>query len=102
MLFVRRHNANTCDSYDIATQTKTNNDTTHTITATDLNVKNVHYYNNEMYFTNGTTGSNSKLTKYNFTTKTSTLLENFATNTFSPDGVNYLDVLQSPIFLELQ
>ena len=63
-------------------------------------------HNNELYYAAAAPSQSTAVLygmyKYNFTTKTETLLVNLDNSAFTPDGVNFLDVNQSPIYLELQ
>ena len=55
-----------------------------------------------MYITAGnSTTTQQYVVKYDIVNKNSTQLTNTQASTFTPDGINFLEVNQAPIYLEL-
>ncbi len=89
-------------SYDIATNTfvQETNHSTLSLPASITSAKT--QVGDFVYFTNGATSNDQNfIVKYDIVNKTSTQLTNTQGSSFSPDGVNFLEVNQAPIYLEL-
>ena len=102
-MFIRSAPGSDITSVELTTQAVID-DPTHDIMSIPANVANsITQVGTDIYITSGSTGNNQQyITKYNLTTKTSTNLVDVQNiGTFVPDGVNFLEVNQSPIYLEL-
>ena len=66
-------------------------------------------YEGELYYTGNNTlpvtsanNTHYEIYKYNFSNKIPSVVVDLDNPTFTPDGVNFLEVNQAPIYLELQ
>lgn len=88
-------------SYDIASNT-TQSDSTHTVTASLSRLNSRTQEGDKVYLTNGNSGSNQQIIiEYDILAKTSiNLFDTQNPDAFIPDGVNFIDVGQAPLYLE--